>query len=1065
LAYSSGFETLPGDEAGCATLLSANKRAGETIGIAARLFCHSSVYPAQRSALCIGANPGHPIKSAWISLQFFPLPTASVLGALVSGTHPTKQTRALKLLPFQPFHPFRMVNIMTSALPLQRQYPNRSLICCGIAACSLAAALLSPQIVAQSPVSRIQSAVANSEITVLAGSLHPLAQPQHDAGRVPPDTRLNGISIFFNRSADQQADLEALLQAQRDPASELYHQWLTPEQFAARFGMADVDLIKVEGWLREQGFSVDSVTRSRNAIRFSGTAGQVESAFRTQMHYYTVGGARHFAASSGLSLPAAIAPTVLGIRNLDDFRPHSHAISAASARPDFTSNVSGNVYFAPGDIATVYDIDRQYSAGFKGSGQTIAIVGQSSIVASDIQNFQNAAGLAVKAPNLILMPGTGSPTVQANGDEAEGDLDLEWSGAIAPGATIDFVYTGASGNYGAFDAMVYAIDQNLAPIISSSYGECEADLPTSPLGSGKQVEPTMEAAFQQAAAQGQTLVAASGDDGSTDCFNTAGLSTEQQEALAVDYPASSPYVTGMGGTQVSTTNTAYLTAGEDYWDAKGSSDIVNSALQYLPEVAWNEDASGCGQKDCLSSSGGGASTLFSKPSWQTGVPGIPDDGQRDVPDVALNASPEAPGYLFCTSDSSFWQTGQAASCTDGFRDGAGGLLTVVGGTSMAAPVFSAMLALIDQQQNSKGLGLANPTLYTLAANSTTYASAFHDITSGSNDCTAGTSDCSGDIGFSAGVGYDQVTGLGTVDLYNLACAWPANAGVAPCPINTTTTIAAANTSPSVNVSDDFTIAVASTTGATVPTGTVSVTVDAGTPVSETLVAGSYTYSTSFSAGGSHSLVAAYSGDATHAPSTGVVTVTALSTFSLTPTIPAAIAPGASATSTVTVAAVGGYAGTVTVVCSLTNSPSGASVTYEPACSGGGTGNPVTLPGASTQTLTFTVSTTAPSTAELVYPRLDGKRGGWAGAGGGAVLALLLFLGIPARRRSWRSLVGMLVLMAALGGLAGCGGSGSSGGSSNSTPGTTAGTYTFTLSGTGTPAASSAVSATFTVVVN
>jgi subtilase family serine protease len=962
-----------------------------------------------------------------------------------------------------------MVLNMTRTLPLQRQYLNRGWIWAGIATCSLATALLSPQIVAQSPASRIQSVVANSEREVLAGSLHPLAQPQHDSGRVPSDSRLNGISIFFNRSADQQADLEFLLAAQRDPASELYHSWLTPDQFAARFGMADADLIEVEGWLREQGFSIESVTRSRNAIRFSGNVGQVESAFRTQIHYYTVGGARHFAASTDLSLPAAIAPTVLGIRNLDDFRPHSHAISAAAARvrPDFTSSVSGNVYFAPGDIATVYDIDRQYSAGFTGSGQTIAIVGQSSVELADIQNFQSSAGLAMKPPNLILMPGTGNSEVDANGDEAEGDLDLEWSGAIAPGATIDFVYTGNNSNYGAFDAMKYAIDQDIAPIVSASYGACEADLPSSPLGTGQNAEPTMEAAFQQAAAQGQTLVAASGDDGSTDCFNTAGLSTGQQEALAVDYPASSPYVTGMGGTQASAINAAYLTAGEGYWDAKASSDIVSTALQYLPEVAWNEDASGCGQKDCLSSAGGGASTLFSKPSWQTGVTGIPDDGQRDVPDLALNASPGLPGYLFCTSDSSFWQKGQAASCTSGFRDGAGGLLSVVGGTSMAAPIFSAMLALINQQQNyPKGQGLVNPTLYTLAANGTTYGSAFHDITSGTNDCNAGSSDCSGTIGFSAGVGYDQVTGLGTVDLYNLACAWPANTGVAPCPIDTTTSVTASNSSPSVNVSDNFTIAVVSTTGTTVPTGTVSVTVDAGTPVSETLVAGAFTYATSFSAGGSHTLVAAYSGDVTHAPSTGVVLVSALSTFSLTPTIPAAIAPGATATSTVTVAAVGGFAGTVTAICSLTNSPAGASATYAPACTGGGTGNPVTLPGTSTQTITFTVTTTAPATtAELVYPKPGGKLGGWAGAGGGAVLALLLFLGIPARRRSWRSMVGMMVLMAALGGLAGCGGSGSGGGTSNSTPGTTAGTYTFTLTGTGTPATSSVVTATFTVVVN
>jgi subtilase family serine protease len=797
---------------------------------------------------------------------------------------------------------------MTHPLPPHRL---RRALCLAAAGAMIAAGL-----VAQPPAPRIRAEISSAEMVPVPGTLHPLAQPSSDAGRMPADSRLNGISIQFNLTAAQQSELNKLIAEQQDPSSPLYHQWLTPDEFAARFGMADSDLERVEGWLQQQGFIIDSVARSRNAIRFSGTVRQVEAAFATEMHFYNVNNERHFAPSTQLSVPSAIAPTVLTVRNLNDFRPKSHAVYRKNVSPRFTSGISGDVFFAPGDITTVYNIKPVYSAGFTGTGQKIAIVGQSAIELSDIENFQSAAGLTTKDPTVVLMPGTGTSTF-SSGDESESDLDLEWSGAIATGADIYFVYTGSNPNYGAFDALQYAVDQNLAPIISSSYGECEAYL-------GGQ---TLESTFQQAASQGQTVMAASGDDGSTDCFialTSGNPPASEQQALAVDYPASSPYVTGMGGTEISSANSAYLTSGSAYWEGSSGNDVISSALQYIPEVAWNDDTNNCGQDNCLASSGGGASTLFTKPSWQTGVTGIPSDGKRDVPDLALYASPGVPGYLYCTSDDTAWTNGQEASCNSGFRDAATEDLTVAGGTSFAAPIFSGLVALINQKAGyGSGQGLINPTLYKLASNSTTYGAAFHDITTGSNDCLAGSPDCANTDGFSAHSGYDQVTGLGSVDAFNLITAWPSNTGVSL--IATTTSIAAANSSPSLNTSDTFTVTVTSNTGTTIPSGTISITVDGGTPITGIALTanGTATYATSFSTAGSHEITAAYSGDATHAASTGVVTVnvptssSGSGSFALASTN-VTVAQGNQGSSTITVTPKSGYTGTVILTFDTSN---------------------------------------------------------------------------------------------------------------------------------------------------
>jgi len=797
-----------------------------------------------------------------------------------------------------------------------------SLWACGLlAACALLVSIAN----AQSALPRISSEINSAEQVTLKNSQHPMAQAQFDAGRMPADTRFNGISMIFSRSPQQEADLQALLLAQQNPASPLYHQWLTPEQFAARFGMADADLAKAQSWLEQQGFSIDRLARSKNAIYFSGTSGQVERAFSTEMHFYKINGTEHFAPSTALSVPAAMAPTILGIRNLDNFRPRAQVVLRKDARvkPSFTSSQSGSVFFAPGDIATVYDITPLYHASVTGTGQSITLVGQSAIQVADIEAFQNAAGLTVKDPVLYLVPNTGNSTVQATGDEAESDLDLEWSGAIAPGATINFVYTGNGSNSGgAFSSIIYAIDNQIGTIISSSYGDCETDL-------GSQ---TFESSLEQGTAQGQTIVAAAGDDGSTDCYNISDLSQAQQQALAVDYPASSPYVTGMGGTEISNANSAYDTQGTAYWAAEGGSDVITSALLYIPEMAWNDDSASCGQVDCLSSGGGGASALFAQPSWQKNatVPGIPTGGMRDVPDLALYASPNVPGYLLCSSDSSAWANGQSGSCAVGFRDANDVDLTLAGGTSFDGPIFSGILALINQkQQYTAGQGLILPTLYTLASDTATYGAAFHDIQTGNNYCSAGSPYCAGSdgstFGFAAGAGYDQVTGLGSVDAANLAAAWPANSSVSTL-IDTTATITASNSSPNVNASDTFTVTVTAASGAVVPTGTVNLTVDGGTPIAETLLSnGTYVYTKSFSTAGSHTIFAQYPGNSVFAASpaseSGSVTVNVAVISSGNGTISLKPAPspstltvsqGSSGTETISVTPAGGYTGTVLV---------------------------------------------------------------------------------------------------------------------------------------------------------
>jgi subtilase family serine protease len=360
---------------------------------------------------------------------------------------------------------------------------------------------------------RITGAIDERSRSVVPGHLHPLARPQFDQGRLSPVRTLHRITMMFKRTDAQQRNLAALLEEQQNPASPNYHRWLSPEEFADRFGLSSADLDKIATWLQNQGFIIDDTARSRSWITFSGTVQQVHSAFNTEMHEYLVDATRHYAAVTEPSVPTAMGDVVLGFGSLNDFHLKPRV---KSRKVNFTSNISGNHFLTPDDLATIYNVRPLYSAGLDGTGQKIAVMGQTSIIVSDILTFRSASGLPVTPPTMVLVPGSTDPGINPD-DLGEADLDLEWAGALAPNAEIVYVN---SGN-GVFDSLQYSIGQNLAPAISISYGACERNFSRSDLN-------LLGALAQQANAQGITISAAAGDSGATDCdgdFTDRQLST------------------------------------------------------------------------------------------------------------------------------------------------------------------------------------------------------------------------------------------------------------------------------------------------------------------------------------------------------------------------------------------------------------------------------------------------------------------------------------------------------------------------------------------------------------
>jgi len=794
---------------------------------------------------------------------------------------------------------------------------------------------------------RVTQPVNLANLVTLRGNTHPLARPEYDQGAAPDSLPTERILLVLQRSAQQEAALRKLLDQQQVKSSPNYHMWLTPEQFGEQFGPADADIQAVTNWLTSQGFQVNHVAAGRTVIEFSGTAGQVRQALHTEIHKYVVHGEEHWANSSDPQIPAALAPVVAGFASLHNFpkRPMTHKLGTftrskqtGKVQPQFTFPVScpsgsGNATcyelgVGPGDFATIYNTPDQLlnphynGTTVDGTGQTIAIVAETNINPQDMADFRSMFGLPANAPNVILNgpdPGIIPPTVSS--DETESDLDVEWSGAVAKGATIDLVVSETTDVTAGVDlSALYIIDNDLAPVMTESYGACEAEL-----GAGSNA--FYNAVWEQGAAQGITIVEASGDSGSAACdaYAITGINAAQY-GLMVDGFASTPFNVAVGGTDFNDSSSF-----STYWSTTDNSTTQASAKSYIPEMTWNDTCASSGvPTDCtasrissdnstnpgsdLAGGGGGASNCASsstigttvtclggypKPPWQSGT-GVPSDQVRDIPDVSLFAGDgmNASFYVFCEIDANAFLTppGSSTSCdlNSPYTDFQG-----AGGTSASAQAFGGIMALVNQKYGRQGN--ANYVLYPLAAQSgascpsnaaavTNAACIFYDIQTGNNSvaCVGGSPNCSntstatGQYGilvnpsattqaaWTTTPGYDLATGLGTVNVANLVAKWP-SASFTP----TTTTLSITPTTLTHGQSATVTVSVSPNTA----TGDVSLLGGpsgynascASTPCNlgidfATLTNGAASGATTLLPGGTYDVVAYYPGDGSHAAS-------------------------------------------------------------------------------------------------------------------------------------------------------------------------------------------------------
>ena len=679
---------------------------------------------------------------------------------------------------------------------------------------------------------RIAGPVNSNQMVALPGNVHRMAKPRFDQGPVEDSLQFGYVTLIIPPSASQQAALDQLLAQQQDRSSPNYHKWLTPAQYAGQFGLSQADVNKITAWLESQGLQIVNVANGRNSISFSGTAGQIQNTFKTQIHRFKISDQMHVANSTPPSVPVALSGIVTGIRGLTNFRPKPMYVRPAHAakngpHPSYTTTVDGSpdYFLAPGDVATLYNLNPLYNAStpIDGTGQKLAIIGQTDVYLADIANFRTGFGLnpitgcttnssgiitACNATNFqYVVVGTDLGTPSTCGDITEADLDIEWSGATARNAQIIYVNSPATFNTdctevtnsgGVYEALEYAIDNKVAPVVSMSYGGCEAqsDLPAE----------TLEPQLLQAASYGMTIMIAAGDQGAASCDGDPPNNEVNPPfspavgGLAVSYPASSPNVTSVGGTGLPITEFSAT-----YWGSNGSSttSFGASALPAIigTEVAWNDDAAFAAlcQSDSNNSfctnggsstgvaitsaetaqqdiwidagSGGVSNCYYSTdnictgglplPTWQQNLTSLglvsPQTTYRAIPDVSLIGSPNFPGYIFCTPIENLtpptknsYSNDTASSCGSG---GAAGIQaatagifsgntvlvspSIIGGTSVGSPVFAGIVTLLNQYLGGTGLGPINAKLYAIAGNS--FYDSFHHVTSGNNEvyCEAG----------------------------------------------------------------------------------------------------------------------------------------------------------------------------------------------------------------------------------------------------------------------------------------------------------------------------------------
>ena len=750
------------------------------------------------------------------------------------------------------------------------------------------------------PTVRITEKIDRGVTSTLRGT-HPGALAGAAVGsRLSPGTRLQHMILVLKPSDDQETALRSLLDAQQDKGSASFHQWLTPDTFNAGYGVASADIAKVSAWLTDSGNSVESVSHSGRFITFSGTVGSVEGTFSTEIHNVSVNGEAHIANTTDVTIPSALVPVVKGIKSLNDFFPRAknvgaHKISLQknpaggyesvdAATPLYTSG-SGAHYVSPGDLATLFNATPLTSAGTNGKGIAISVLARSNIQLADVEAYRSLFGLPKNDPNILVVgtdPGE-------NADDVEAFLDVEFSGALATDATVNFLVSGASLVGSGLDtAGLYAVDNNTGDIITLSYGECEAD-------NGASGTAFWNDLWEEAAAQGQTAFVASGDSGAAGCDSSS--ASYATGGYGVNALGSSAYNVAVGGSMFVDYNPT------EYWGTSLASTPYSNALSYIPEAAWNQGllsttylntaANAAQAGSGILGGGGGVSMYTARPSWQTGS-GIPSNTDaiavysgtgiaadspitglhRLVPDIAFTAASGHDGTLFCYEGGCYENT-------------SGGLISagVVGGTSVAAPTMASVQALIDAANGGRQ-GNANFYYYPLA-NAQYTASAtscqapfgtaanpsvvlpaascnFHDIVAGSNVVPTNATGTAG-LGFSSAVGFDEASGLGSVNIANLAANWKSVTFHA-----TTTTLALTPTVGTHGSNQTATVQVAAVSGGGTPTGDVSLIASTepayGAPQVFTLAGGSVSGLVNSLPAGAYTVHAHYTGDATYASS-------------------------------------------------------------------------------------------------------------------------------------------------------------------------------------------------------
>ncbi len=663
---------------------------------------------------------------------------------------------------------------------------------------------------------RIVETINNANRIILPGNVPPLARAEFDRGDAVPSQPMNRILLLLKRSDAQEAALQSYLDQQQDKSSPNYHQWLSPADFGALYGPADEDVQAITQWLASQGFTVNKVYSSKTIIEFSGSAAQVQAAFGATIHNFQINGKTYVANANNPQIPAALAPVVAGIVSLNNFPRQSHTrlagqVQKIAGKPGLIPlfNMSGGFYaVGPADFATIYRSQPLITAGNDGTGQTIAVVGETNISIADVQAFRQTFALPANFDSSNIILNGEDPGITSTGEELEADLDVQWTGAVAPGATVKFVVSASTPASAGIDlSALYIVENNLAGILSESYGSCESAL-------GAAGNAFYNSLWEQAAAQGITAVLSAGDGGSAGCddFNNETVATQ---GLAVSGLASTPYNVALGGTDFDQVDKSNI-----YWSPNNNSTTGLSALSYIPEIPWNQNCAQISLTGCGSSApqgslnivagSGGPSNTYPKPKWQMGVTGMPNDNHRDLPDVSLFASAgfNGSGYIVCAG------TGVPSGTSQCNLSQGDSTFSVVGGTSASAPAFAGIIALVNQYQAAHGgaprQGNANYVLYPLAkksgASCTSTATeaagcVFNDVTKGNSvlptggvglgtnsvPCKGTSLNCSSSVASANGVlvdpahttteawiataGYDMATGLGSVNINNLVTKW------------------------------------------------------------------------------------------------------------------------------------------------------------------------------------------------------------------------------------------------------------------------------------------------------